>query len=78
MEIEAVRLIAAGICMGFGAIGPGIGEGMVAGKAIEAMGRNPEMSGRLFTNMLIGMAVTETTSIYALLITFIILTGAIV
>ena len=73
MELEAVRLLAAGICMGFGAIGPGIGEGIVAGKAIEAMGRNPEMSGRLFTNMLIGMAVTETTSIYALLITFIIL-----
>jgi F-type H+-transporting ATPase subunit c len=73
MELEAVRLLAAGICMGFGAIGPGIGEGIVAGKAIEAMGRNPEMSGKLFTNMLIGMAVTETTSIYALLITFIIL-----
>jgi F-type H+-transporting ATPase subunit c len=75
MEIEAVRLLAAGICMGFGAIGPGIGEGIVAGRAIEAMGRNPEMSGKLFTNMLIGMALTETTSIYALLITFIILFG---
>jgi F-type H+-transporting ATPase subunit c len=75
MELEAARLLAAGIAMGFGAIGPGIGEGIVAGKALEAMGRNPEMSGKLFTNMLIGMALTETTSIYALLISFIILFG---
>jgi len=73
MDLEVARLLAAGVCMGLGAIGPGIGEGIVAGKAIEAMGRNPEMSGKLFTNMLIGMAVTETTGIYALLITFIIL-----
>ena len=73
MELEAVRLLAAGLCMGLGAIGPGIGEGYCAGKAIEAMGRNPEMSGKLFTNMLIGMAVAETTGIYALLISFIIL-----
>ncbi len=59
--------------MGLGAIGPGIGEGIAASKALEAMGRNPEMSDKLFTNMLISMAVCESTAIYALLITFIIL-----
>ncbi|MDP2691026.1 MAG: ATP synthase F0 subunit C [bacterium] len=73
MDVEAARLLAAGLCMGLGAIGPGIGEGICASRALEAMGRNPEMSGKLFTNMLIGMAISETTGIYALFITFLIL-----
>ena len=73
MELESARILAAGLCMGLGAIGPGIGEGIAASKALEAMGRNPEMAGPLFTNMLISMAVCESTAIYALLITFIIL-----
>lgn len=73
MDPESFRMLAAGICMGFGAIGPGIGEGIVAGKALEAMGRNPDMSGKLLSNMILGMAITETTSIYALVVTLIIL-----
>lgn len=73
MELEAARLLAAGICMGLGALGPGIGEGMVAAKAIETMGRNPKLMDKLFTNMLVGMAVTESTGIYALVISLIIL-----
>jgi len=48
MEVEATKLLAAGLCMGLGAIGPGIGEGVVAGKALEAMGRNPEMSDKRY------------------------------
>ena len=73
MELESARLLAAGICMGLGAIGPGIGEGIVSAKALEGMARNPELSNSLFTNMLIAMAVCESTAIYSLLITFIIL-----
>jgi F-type H+-transporting ATPase subunit c len=73
MDLEATRLLAAGICMGLGAIGPGIGEGVVAGKALEAMGRNPDMSGKLLGNMILGMAICETTGIYALVVTLIIL-----
>lgn len=73
MEIEAARLLAAGICMGLGAVGPGIGEGLIAAKALEAMGRNPEVSNTLFTNMLVSMAVCESTAIYSLLISFMIL-----
>ena len=73
MDPESFRLLAAGICMGVGAVGPGIGEGYVAGKALEAMGRNPDMSGKLLSNMILGMAITETTSIYALVVTLIIL-----
>ncbi len=73
MELEAARLLAAGLCMGLGALGPGIGEGIIASKAMESMGRNPEVSNSLFTNMIIAMAICETTGIYALVITFLIL-----
>jgi F-type H+-transporting ATPase subunit c len=54
--------------MGFGAIGPGIGEGFAAGKACEAIGRNPDEAGLLTRTMLVGQAVSESTGIYALVI----------
>ena len=73
MEAEAAKLLAAGICMGLGAIGPGIGEGVVAGKAIEAMSRNPKMADKILPNMLLGMAITESTGIYSLVISLILL-----
>lgn len=73
MELEAARLIAAGICMGLGAIGPGIGEGYVGGKALEAIGRNPSISDKIIPNMILAMAITESTAIYSLVITFLIL-----
>lgn len=73
MELEAAKVLAAGLAVGLGAIGPGIGEGIIAGRALEAMSRNPEMSDKLFTNMLVSMAIAESTAIYALLVAFIIL-----
>ena len=73
MDLEAARLLAAGICMGLGAIGPGIGEGFIAAKALEAIGRNPQMQGKIIPNMIVSMAITESTGIYALVITLIIL-----
>ncbi len=73
MEAEAAKLLAAGLCMGLGAIGPGIGEGVVAGKAIEAMSRNPKMADKILPNMLLGMAITESTGIYALVVSLILL-----
>ena len=65
---KAGSFLGAGICMGVGALGPGVGEGFVAGKAIEAMGRSPEQSGLLTRTMLIGMAVDESTGIYSLVV----------
>lgn len=64
--------IAAGIAIGLGAIGPGIGIGIIAGKALEAMGRNPEMSGKIQTNMILGIAFAEAIAIYALVIALIV------
>jgi F-type H+-transporting ATPase subunit c len=73
MDLETAKVLAAGLAVGLGAIGPGIGEGIIAGKALEAMSRNPEMGDKLFTNMLVSMAIAESTAIYALLVAFIIL-----
>jgi F-type H+-transporting ATPase subunit c len=75
MEIEAAKYIAAGLAIGLGAIGPGIGEGIAASKAMEAIGRNPEASGKITPLMFVSMAVTESTAIYALVISLIILFG---
>ena len=71
--IKAACAIAAGICMGVGAIGPAMGEGRVVAAALEGMARQPEAAGNLRTNMILGCAITETTGIYALLISFLIL-----
>lgn len=73
MEVEAAKLIGAGVAMGLGAIGPAIGEGIVGGRAMEAMGRNPKMADKIFTNMIVAMAITESTGIYSLVIALIIL-----
>lgn len=73
MDIEAARLIAASIAMGVGSVGAAIGEGILAAKAMEAMGRNPNIKDDLFTKMIIAMAITESTAIYALVISFLIL-----
>lgn len=61
-------LLAAGIAMGLGGIGPGLGEGYAAGKAIEAAARNPETVGVMTRTMLVGQAVSESTGIYSLVV----------
>ena len=71
--IVAAKVIGAGLCMGLGAIGPAIGEGNAVGKALEGMARQPEMAGTIRTNMILGCAVTETTGIYSLVISLLIL-----
>ena len=71
--VLAAKAIGAGLCMGIGAIGPAIGEGNAVGKALEGMARQPEAAGTLRTNMIVGCAITETTGIYALLISILIL-----
>ena len=62
--------IAKAIAIGLGAIGPGIGIGMIGSKAMEAIGRNPEASGKVFVPMLIACAFAEAIAIYALVIAF--------
>ena len=71
--LKAACAIGAGICMGIGAIGPGIGEGIAVSKALEGMARQPEATSTLRTNVILGCAIAETTGIYSLLISFLIL-----
>lgn len=66
--IKCASLLGAGIAMGVGAIGPGIGEGYAAGKACEGISKRPEESGLLTRTMLVGQAVSESTGIYSLVI----------
>lgn len=73
MELESAKVIAAGFVMGIGSIGPAIGEGMIAAKAMEAMGRNPSIKDDMFTKMIVAMAITESTGIYSLVVALIVL-----
>ena len=70
---DGIKSLGAGLCMGLGAIGPAIGEGNAVGKALEAMARQPEMAGSLRTNMILGCAITETTGIYSLVVSLLLM-----
>ncbi len=64
--------LAAAIAIGAGAIGPGIGIGLLAGPALGAMGRNPEAAGTIRTNLLLSIVLCEAVAIYALVVALII------
>jgi F-type H+-transporting ATPase subunit c len=71
----AMTVLGAGLAIGLGTIGTGVGMGNAAGKALEAMARQPEMVGTIQTNMIIGFAFIESLSIYALVVAMILLFG---
>ncbi|MBT5856132.1 ATP synthase F0 subunit C [bacterium] len=71
--IKIFAILGGGIAMGFGAIGPGIGDGLVAKNANLAVGRDPQNMGLLTRTMIIGQAITETTDIYALVVALILI-----
>ena len=68
-----MKLLAAGIAIGLGVIGPGIGIGILGAAAMNAIGRNPEARGPILTNMILAIAFAEALGIYALVIAFMIL-----
>ena len=70
-QVEAARLIGRGLAT-ISMFGSGIGEGILIGHALQAMGRNPSVSGVIFTRMIIGVALAESTAIYALVAFFLI------
>lgn len=72
MGIEEAKLIGMALAVGLGVIGPGIGIGIIVGHALEAMGRNPEATGKITPMMFIGIAFTEALAIFALVIGFIV------
>ena len=70
--MEGLKYIGAGIAVltGFGCA---IGEGYICAKALEGMARNPEMHSKLSTSMILGCALTETTGIYALVVSLLLI-----
>ena len=71
MTPEVMKMLAAGLCMGLGALGPGIGIGILGFGAMQALGRNPEARGPILTNMILAIAFTEAVAIYALIVAII-------
>jgi len=63
-------MLAKALAIGLGAIGPGLGIGLIGAKAMEAIGRNPEASGKVLVAMLLAAAFAEAIAIYALVIAF--------
>lgn len=68
-------LLGSGLAMGFGAVGPGIGLGIAAENAVDGVARNPENVELMTRTMLIGQAVTESTSIYSLVVALLLILG---
>lgn len=73
IALKVFAALAAAIAIGLGTIGTGLGQGNAVAKAMEAIGRNPEATGRLQTVMIIGLAFIESLAIYALVVALILL-----
>ena len=71
--LKIFAILGAGFAMGFGAVGPGIGDGLVAMNANKAVAKDPKHMGLLTRTMIIGQAITETTDIYAMVVTLILI-----
>ena len=69
----SMALLGAGLCMGFGGIGPGIGNGMAAEGAVRWVARNVSRAGELMRIMLVGQAVSQSTAIYAMVISLVLI-----
>lgn len=70
MPPESAEAFAKAIAIGAGSLGPGLGIGILFAKAMEAIGRNPEASGKIFVPLLLGAAFAEAIAIYALVVAF--------
>ena len=73
MTASAIYALAAAIAIAVSTIGPGIGQGIAASKAMEAIARQPEAAGTIRTNMIVALALMEALTIYGLVIAFMIL-----
>jgi len=72
METESAKFFAAALAIAMGALGPSIALGFLAGKGLEAIGRNPEAASKIQSSMILMGAFTEAIAIYALIVAIII------
>lgn len=73
MDIGTALAFSAPLALGLAAFGSALGLGRAVGSAMEAIGRQPDASGKILTNMIIGGALIEALTIYALIVFFIVL-----
>lgn len=71
MTDVGLKMLAAGLAIGLGAMGPGLGIGILVSRAMEALGRNPEAEPTIRLNMILGLAFAEAIAIYALVVALI-------
>ncbi len=72
MDGIALKEIAAALAIGLGALGPGIGIGLIGAKGVEALGRNPDAAPKIQTGMILAIAFAEAVAIYALVVAILI------
>lgn len=72
MDVESAKLIGMALAAGLGVLGPAIGIGIIGGKAMESLGRNPDASGKIVSNMILAIVFAEALGILALVVSFII------
>ena len=72
MDAEAVKQLAAALAIGLGALGPGLGIGLLGMGAMQGISRNPEAAGAIQTNMILAIAFAEAIAIYALVVALLI------
>ncbi|HAZ28623.1 MAG TPA: hypothetical protein DCY48_02500 [Candidatus Magasanikbacteria bacterium] len=70
MEHASIVVLAKAFTIGIGGMMPALAIGKLVAKAMEAIGRNPEASGKVFVPMLLGAAFAEAIAIYALVVVF--------
>ena len=71
MEAETMKMLALGLAVGLGMLGPGLGIGLIGYSAMQALGRNPEARGPIMTNMILSIAFAEAIGIYVLIVAII-------
>lgn len=72
MDIDSARLIGMALAAGLGVLGPGIGIGLIGSGAMDAIGRNPDASDKVVSNMILAIVFAEALGILALVVSFII------
>lgn len=70
MDPESIKILTKGLTMAIGGFAPALAVGLLVSKAMEAIGRNPEATGKLFVPMLLGAAFAEAIAIYSLVVVF--------
>jgi F-type H+-transporting ATPase subunit c len=71
MDVDTMRMLAAGMAAGLGLLGPALALGLIGYATVQALGRNPEARPAIMTNMILVAALTEAIGIYALIVSII-------